>query len=311
MDRQGAIRHGVRGALVAALLLAAAGAGANRAVDNAASRAIAAGAPVELVRGILRRADASRARPDVVIAGLGQVEAAARDGLPPAPVAEKVLEGLAKGIPAARLTPAAKEVVGRLSTARSALGDLSGKGRLVEEAAEALRRGASTDAVGALARAARGAPAGAVEPTLRELAELGERGVADELAGTALGSLAARGYPASVVDSISGQLDELLAEGGAARDLLGEVRARALAGRPIERLVDPFGEGGPAVIRDRRAVPAGPSMGGPAGAAALPAESGATVAPSPLDRTGTAGAVADDPADAGQKRGRGHAKKAK
>lgn len=318
MNGRGAVNGFCRGALVATLLFAAGGAGASRAVDAAAARAIAAGAPASLVRAIVRRADERRAPTNAVVAGLGQVEAAARGGLPPRPVADKVLEGLAKGVPAARLTPAAKEVLGRLSTARNSLGELSARSRLVEEAAEALRRGASPEAVGSLARAARGAPAGVVEPTLRELAELGERGVADELAGAALGTLAAKGYPTTVIDSISGQLDELLAEGGAASDLLGEVRVRAASGRPIERLVDPFGEGGTSVIRDRKArqelSPVGgapidgaaPAAGTSSAPAALPAaDPGKGLGPSPLDRKGTGAAepVVEDPAKPGRRRG--------
>lgn len=293
-------KQGARcGAVAAAVLLFAGVAAASPALDAAAARARAAGVPPDQVGAIVRRASERLVRTDSVVAGLAQLEAAARDGLPTGPVTDKILEGLAKRIPASRLKPAVEEVVDRLSTARRALGELSERQGVVEEAAEALRRGAPVESLRALSGAARNAPFGAVKPSIRELAELGERGVADELAGRALGTLAAKGYPASVIDSISGQVEELLAEGGTAPELFGEVHLRALAGRPIERLVDPFAEGGSAVIRDRHArpdaLPAAPAAAAAAAARASMGGDGPTaLAPSPLDRQGTGGAVGEE-----------------
>jgi hypothetical protein len=302
-------KQGARcGAVAAAVLLFAGIAAASPAMDAAAARARAAGVPPEQVGAIVRRANERLVRTDSVVAGLARLEAAARDGLPTGPIADKILEGLAKRVPADRLGPAVDEVVTRLTTARRALGELSERGALVEEAAEALRRGAPVESLRALSSAARHAPYGAVEPSIRELAELGERGVADELAGRALGTLAAKGYPASVIDSISGQLEDLLAEGGTAPELLGEVHVRALAGRPIERLVDPFAEGGPAVIRDRHARPDGlPGAATAAAAATVRApvgpEGAAVLAPSPLDRQGAGGAVGEEANGPGKRPG--------
>lgn len=79
-------------------------------------------------------------------------------GLPSRTILNKIKEGLAKGVPPARVAPVLKDMVGKLEKAREVLGDLvgSGKGRnhgrqhAMEVLAEALGRGVKPDDVRAI-----------------------------------------------------------------------------------------------------------------------------------------------------------------
>lgn len=91
-----------------------------------------------------------------------QVNRAGERGLPTEPLANKVKEGLAKGVEPRRIDPVLKQMVGHFESAREVLQESVAKGmvdqdqgnrqRAMESLADALSRGATTDEVRDLAR---------------------------------------------------------------------------------------------------------------------------------------------------------------
>jgi hypothetical protein len=94
---------------------------------------------------------------------LNQVSRAGERGLPIEPLANKVKEGLAKGVEPRRIDPVLKQMVGNFESAREVLQESVAKGvvdqdqgnrqRAMESLAEALSRGATADEVRELAQA--------------------------------------------------------------------------------------------------------------------------------------------------------------
>ena len=93
---------------------------------------------------------------------LNQVSRAGERGFPTEPLANKVKEGLAKGVEPRRIDPVLKQMVGHFESAREVLQESVAKGmvdqdqgnhqRAMESLAEAFGRGATTDEVRDLAR---------------------------------------------------------------------------------------------------------------------------------------------------------------
>ena len=93
---------------------------------------------------------------------LNQVSRAGERGLPTEPLANKVKEGLAKGVEPSRIDPVLKQMVGHFESAREVLQESVAKGivdqdqgnrqRAMESLAEAFGRGATADEVRDLAR---------------------------------------------------------------------------------------------------------------------------------------------------------------
>ena len=93
---------------------------------------------------------------------LNQVSRAGERGLPTEPLANKVKEGLAKGVDPRRIDPVLKQMVGNFESAREVLQESVAKGmvdqdqgnrqRAMESLAEAFGRGATADEVRDLAR---------------------------------------------------------------------------------------------------------------------------------------------------------------
>jgi len=94
-----------------------------------------------------------------------RVEQAAGRGLPTKPMVNKIKEGLAKGVPPARINPVVQGLIRNLDTARDVLGEFGQKAssaqsghqqqRAMEVLAESFTRGATPDEVRALGKAAR------------------------------------------------------------------------------------------------------------------------------------------------------------
>jgi hypothetical protein len=90
---------------------------------------------------------------------LEQVNKAGERGLPVEPLANKVKEGLAKGIEPKRIDPVLRQMTSRLESAHEALEEAKGRGmaegnrqRALETMAEAFARGATVDEVRELSR---------------------------------------------------------------------------------------------------------------------------------------------------------------
>ncbi|WP_373044232.1 hypothetical protein [Vulgatibacter sp.] len=257
--RPAILRLGQATALAALLLAATPAFAAAPAVEAASGRALAAGVPADTVEAIVARGTARGLDANALTAALASVEKAAARGLPVAGIADKVLEGIAKGIPPARLLPVVDGMVFRLAEADTALArvhvSLDGRPELVEAGAEALRRGAGRDALVALAAEVGNAPVPAEQLGLaiRELGDLAAVRAATPTAGLALGRMVARGYAAGAIAEISDRVAAGTSEGAAPADLLEEIAVRAHSGRPMDHLVDPFAERPGAVNRDREA----------------------------------------------------------
>ncbi len=121
-------------------------------------------------QGIGGRERAREVLPPEIFERVEEITAgAAREGLPVEPLWDKALEGAAKRVPAPRIPPALTEYVGRLTSARGALGADLPPGALVA-AADALRRGVPP---GALAQVREGARTSMAVVVLGDLVEAG------------------------------------------------------------------------------------------------------------------------------------------
>lgn len=238
-------------AAIAAALLLPLGARAEPVAD-----AVAAGVPAALAR---RVADRAEGRGMDASAALAPIAEAARRGAPAELVADKVLEGLAKGVPPERIAAVARGLGERLAEAERLLASARQAGlpgpadrrTALADLALALQAGAPRPALDDLLAAARAARTGsdAVVAAARTLGELSRRGVppadALPLARALAGSAGQPGDAAAVFDAWR-------AEGG--RDVAGflaEARRRVEAGRPLDGMVDYFGEDGDKLRRSR------------------------------------------------------------
>jgi len=220
------------------------------------AEAVAAGVPAALARQV---ADRAEGRGMAGAAALAPVAEAARRGVPAELVADKVLEGLAKGVPPERITAVAGALCERLAEAERLLGAAREAGlappperrAALTDLAQALQAGAPPAALQELLAAARSARTGsdAVVAAAHALGELARRGVptaeALPLARAMAGSRARSGDPAAVYDAWR-------AEGG--HDLAGflaEATRRVEAGKRLDGMVDYFGESADRLQRSR------------------------------------------------------------
>ncbi len=171
----------------------------------------------------------------------GRAEAAQ---VPVEVVEGKLLEGLAKGVPAERIVLAADDLTRRLGLAREAFtaAGLQPTRQDLERVAAACQASDPADVV-RLAREAKGAPADSVVAAVRQLASLRVEGVEAEAAVPVLAALA-RSAPASEVARVGPLLHEYVQEGGTDRQaFLAELRARGEKRQRLDHALDPFGAG--------------------------------------------------------------------
>jgi hypothetical protein len=192
---------------------------------------------------------------------LAPVQEARRLGLPAEPVADKVLEGLAKGVSPDRVAAVAGALLARLAEADALLAGARAAGLApvpdragaLADLAQALRAGVDRPSLEALVAAAREARSGAeaVTAAARALGQLSRRGVAPAEA-LPLGRALAR-HPREAGE-VAALYDAWRAEGGRDRDaFLSEAERRIAAGRPLAGMVDRFGESPDRVVRDAAA----------------------------------------------------------
>jgi len=212
-------------------------------------------APAPAQKALEARALEAGIQPDELTPLLATLHAAEEQGLPVESVRDKILEGLAKGVPPGRIVIAAQEVARRLGTAQQVL-DAASMRLTGEQRKQALDRLAlvqqSVDGpvLVELARLSQGADPEGLLSASRGLAELARRGVTPREAIRPL-SLMARG-PGKAEGLVS-LFDEYLAEGGSHPNaFLSEVEHRLDQGLPLEDLIDPFAEDGEPLRRVRR-----------------------------------------------------------
>lgn len=211
----------------------------------------AAGDPAGEVRA---RVDALHLAPPEAAALLAPLQHAAAAQLPERPVAAKILEGLAKSVPPARIAAAAEQVVARLGDAQAALdaaqARVADKGEAVSALALAESRLGSRDALLQLASNARGSTGEALVAAAAACAELRDAGVPQERAAQVVGSLAAHGYAPEQIAAVPRLLQQYRAEGG--KDVpafLDEVAHRGQSHGELRDVVDPFGAHGQVLNR--------------------------------------------------------------
>ncbi len=213
-----------------------------------AASAEAAGSVETLVAQVAERGKALGVAPDALEPSLAAIRAADRKGLPAEVVADKALEGLAKGVPAARLTDAVRDLEARLETAQSIVRTAPLKlgpeqARVaVERVAAQLSTVRDPGALTDVARAA-GPDLAAFLSSTQAVTDLVARGAPSGDAGRTVTALVRAGYGAAEVASLGGLLDSYRSEGG--RDLVpffDEVNRRAARRQSLHDLVDPFGD---------------------------------------------------------------------
>lgn len=160
---------------------------ASGALEEAITRATEAGANATTLRQIVQRAESRKFGEADQLAIVERIRAAAASGLPADLIAEKALEGLAKGVPAPRLDAALGQIGERLAAASVAVeqaklptSDSRARAELVRAAAAAMRGGAAADQVTAVASKGKSEKRAAI--ALDVLAGLTEAGVPVEKA---------------------------------------------------------------------------------------------------------------------------------
>ncbi|MGC4000641.1 MAG: hypothetical protein QM767_25615 [Anaeromyxobacter sp.] len=207
--------------------------------------------PQALVQDVNARATERGIDPALLLAPAYE---AARQGLPGRLVAEKVLEGLAKGAPPDRIGAVSRGLLERLASSQAILVQAERSGLGVPEAERtvvladlsgALLEGVPPGALRALVQAAqeaRAADAGGVVAGARTLSDLHRRGVEVSEALPLAEALAARAGPGTP-EQIVGLYDAWRSEGGREpRAFLQEARRRIKAGASLDGMVDPFAE---------------------------------------------------------------------
>lgn len=219
------------------------------------SSPLAAAGPPDPAAEIAARAARLGVAPQPLLA---PVQEARRLGLPAGLVADKVLEGLAKGVAPDRVAAVARGLVSRLSEADALLSGAGAAGLApaadragaLTDLAQALQAGVDRPSLEALAAAAREARSGAeaVAAAARALGQLSRRGVAPAQALPLGRALARRPGESGEVAPL---FDAWRAEGG--RDpgvFLAEAERRVAAGRTLQGMVDRFGQSSDRVARD-------------------------------------------------------------
>jgi hypothetical protein len=137
----------------------------------------------------------ARLDPETRVVVTGVVDSAQRAGLPPEPLVQRALEGVAKGASGERITAAVRRLAADLGSARGALG-ASASVPEIEAGAAALRAGASPDVL----RRLRGVRRPPLTMALAVVADLVAGGVPADSAASAVLVLAPTARDADLVE---------------------------------------------------------------------------------------------------------------
>jgi hypothetical protein len=137
----------------------------------------------------------ARLDPETRVVVTGVVDSAQRAGLPPEPLVQRALEGVAKGASGERITAAVRRLAADLGSARGALG-ASASVPEIEAGAAALRAGASPDVL----RRLRGVRRPPLTMALAVVADLVAGGVPSDSAASAVLVLAPTARDADLVE---------------------------------------------------------------------------------------------------------------
>lgn len=155
----------------------------------------------------------------------GLAAEAAREGVPVAPLYDKALEGVAKGVPPQRIVPAVRAYGVRLRDAHRALGGAAPPG-VVVAAADALRRGLPAESLGRLGPAEARSPMAYVV-----LGDLVEAGVPVDRALGVVGEALGRRAGQEALLEIPLRLRALMRQGRGASSAADQLRRMIRQGR--------------------------------------------------------------------------------
>jgi hypothetical protein len=216
---------------------------------GAAATALAEGPAGSLSSRVLDRAASVGVGADALAPTLASIRGAADEGLPADLIADKALEGLAKGVSPDRLAQVTADLKARLenaakivSIAEPALADARTR-IAVEHVAAQLNGMQDPQALTDLAHEVRGIDFVVFLTATRTVADLAREGLPAKEATSLVSRLARSSYSTEEIASLGGQLHAYRQEGG--RDLApftGEVLRRAAQHQSLRGLVDPFGD---------------------------------------------------------------------
>ncbi len=150
-------------------------------------------------------------------------------GIPPEPLFNKALEGLAKRVPSDRLLPAITRYAGQLRLARDAFGDLGG-GPLYVAGADALQRGIDVEILRSFGRREGDSP----EPSpmaVLVLADLVEAGIpADQALGVVREALRLRTGEQQML-GMTARVRQMMRQGQSPQEAADQVRRSLQRGR--------------------------------------------------------------------------------
>ncbi|HEX6937879.1 MAG TPA: hypothetical protein VF158_00600 [Longimicrobiales bacterium] len=212
--------------------------------------ALASGGSPALVRGaVAAQVDASLARAKALLpaAAARELERAVADarrrGLPTAPLVDKALEGVAKGVPADRILAVVHQLAEDLERARDLIaGDGAVTPADVTAVADALRRGVPEAAIRSL-RAA-GAAGEPIALAAHTLADLLDRGVPVDVALDILGAWRSHGARADELRELPAAVERLIREGALPAQAGAAVASAVRAGQAPGSAAGPPGSSG-------------------------------------------------------------------
>lgn len=182
-----------------------------------------------------------------------------REGIPPEPLYNKALEGLAKRVPLDRLLPVVTRYAGQLRLARDAF-DGRGTGSLYVAGADALQRGVEVEVLRRLGQREEGSPEASPMAVL-VLADLVEAGVpADRALGMVREALRLRTGEEQML-GLTARVRRLMRQGQSPQDAAEQVRRALRRGRG-GGVGPPVPPGSEPVTNSRRRVGSGRGGGG-------------------------------------------------
>ena len=191
---------------------------------------------------------------------LEQVDSAGARGLPTEPLANKVKEGLAKGVDPKRIDPVLRQMVGHFESAQEVLREAGTRGvaegnrrAAVETLAEAFSRGATAEEVRELTRLSRDGKQQVTQETLaagaKGLAVMKEGKIASKEGAALVGEGMRQGYKPSELLDLSREVKRRGGEFREGRVNMQSLREQVRRGERGDRLFR--GEHGDAGGRDR------------------------------------------------------------
>lgn len=201
------------------------------ALSKQASAAIDTGIPAEDVAVIIKRGLSKNTDARALEEALGAATTARKKGLPVRPVLDRIEQGLAKGVPPARISAATKQLVVKLSSADALVDDLgrSGlkareqreKGTAVHTVARALEKSIPEDAIRKIGQKilARGASLSRFAATVDTMAFFVETGMSVAHASGLVHKAIDKGYSENEMFMMQKEMSDMMRDKSSMNDI--------------------------------------------------------------------------------------------